>query len=218
VAGDSTAIADRVPIGAGPFAHCRPVRGTAAATSSLRRRLLCGFRGRAGSTGSTTRSQPPTCSGQLIEMRLAQVEFVAGRAVVHSNRRHGLAAVTVKIAGKHDTCCLSHNTSVQRHTSDRLLGPIQTATIDPSPSQRLTTSHGSDALADKRGQGDNDLVQHTHEPQPAGRDVRSGESPQYRRATTAPRTAIPHTDDHHGTAPHSDSVPVAVTAHRSAPL
>jgi SagB-type dehydrogenase family enzyme len=58
-------------------------------------------------------------------MRLAQVEFVAGRAVVHANRGHGLGAVTVKIAGKHDTCCLSHDTSVQRHTSDRLLARMQ---------------------------------------------------------------------------------------------
>jgi hypothetical protein len=33
---------------------------------------------------------------------LAQVEFVAGGAVVHSNRRHCLGAITVKIAGKHD--------------------------------------------------------------------------------------------------------------------
>jgi hypothetical protein len=118
-------------IGAGPFAYCRGVRGTAAATPSLRRRLIGGFRGRAGRTGSTTRSQPPTCSGELIEMRLAQVEFVAGRAVVHSNRRHGLGAVTVKIAGKHDTCCLSHDTSVQRQTCDRLLAQVQSATVDP---------------------------------------------------------------------------------------
>jgi hypothetical protein len=127
VTGNSTAIADRMPIGAGPFAHCRRVRGTAAATPSLRRRrrLVGGLRGRAGCTGSTTPAQPPTGFGELIEMRLAQVEFVAGRAVVHSNCRHGLGAVTVKIAGQHDLCCLSHDTSVQHHTSDRLLARIQ---------------------------------------------------------------------------------------------
>jgi hypothetical protein len=125
VTGDSTAIADRLSVGAGPCAHCGRVGATAAATPSFRRRLVGGFRGRAGSTGSTTRSEPPTCSGELIAMRLAQVEFVAGRAVVHSNRRYGLGAVIVKITGQHDTCCLSHNTSVQPRTSDRLLGRIQ---------------------------------------------------------------------------------------------
>jgi hypothetical protein len=62
-------------------------------------------------------------------MRLAQVEFVAGRAVVHSNCRHGLGAVIVKIARKHDPCCLSHDTSVQRHTSDRLLTRMQHALV-----------------------------------------------------------------------------------------
>ena len=37
-----------------------------------------------------------------------RVEFVAGGAVVQSNRRHGLGAVTVKIAGQHDARCLGH--------------------------------------------------------------------------------------------------------------
>jgi hypothetical protein len=136
VAGDSTSIADRMSIGAGPFAYCPRVLGSAAATpSSCGRRLVGRVRGRAGSTRSTTLSQTPTCSGELIEVRLAQVEFVAGRAVVHSNRGHGLGAVTVKIAGKHDPCCLSHDTSVQRYTSDRLLVQIRSSNgiKDPHP-------------------------------------------------------------------------------------
>jgi hypothetical protein len=62
-------------------------------------------------------------------MRLAQVEFVAGRAVIYPNRGHGLGAVTVQIAGQHDPCCLSHDTSVQRHTSDRLLAGMQAALV-----------------------------------------------------------------------------------------
>jgi hypothetical protein len=128
---DSPAIADRVPMGAGPFAHCRRVPRTAAAAPSLRRRRpIGGFRGCAGAAGSTTRSQPPTCSGQLIEVGLAQVEFVAGGAVVHSNRRHGLGAVTMKIARKHDTRCLGHNSSLQRPTSD---GPLAR---DPNTNDR----------------------------------------------------------------------------------
>jgi hypothetical protein len=126
-------------MGPGPFAHCRRVQGTAAAAPSLRRRRpIGGLRGRAGSPGSTTPSEPPTRAGQLIEMGLAQVEFVAGAAVVHSNRRHGLGAVTVKIADKHDPCCLGHDSSLQRHTSDEPLVAIQTATIYPAPSPRLT--------------------------------------------------------------------------------
>jgi hypothetical protein len=129
VTGDSTSIADRMSIGAGPFAHCRRVQGTAATPRLRCRRPIGGLRGSAGSTGSTTRSQPPACSSELIEMRLAQVQFVASRAVVHSNRRHGLGAVTVKIAGQHDPCCLSHDTSVQRHTSDRLLARMQAARV-----------------------------------------------------------------------------------------
>jgi hypothetical protein len=121
---DATAIADRITMGAGPFAHRRRVQCTAAAAPSLRRRRpIGGLRGYAGSTGSTTRSQPATCSGQLIEVGLAQVEFVSGSAVVHSNRRHGLGAVTVKIADKHDTRLLGHNSSLQRHTSN---GPTGT--------------------------------------------------------------------------------------------
>ena len=128
---DSPAIADRVPMGAGPFAHCRRVPRTAAAAPGLRRcRSIGGFRGCAGAAGSTTRSQPPTCSGQLIEVGLAQVEFVAGAAVVHSNRRHGLGAVTMKIARKHDTRCLGHNSSLQRPTSD---GPLAR---DPNTNDR----------------------------------------------------------------------------------
>jgi hypothetical protein len=147
VAGDSTSIADRMSIGAGPFTYCRRVLGTGAATPSLRgRRLIGGFRGRAGSTGSTTLSQTPTCSGELIEVRLAQVEFVAGRAVVHSNRRYGVGAVAVKIAGKHDTCCLSHDTSVLRYTSDRLLAQIRSSN-DRSRSPR-------------RGSGASDSARH----------------------------------------------------------
>jgi hypothetical protein len=158
---DSTAIADRMAMGAGPFAHGRRVQGTAAAAPSLRRRrLIGGLRGRAGSTGSTTLAQPPTGSGQLTEVGLAQVEFVAGGAVVHSNRRHGLGAVTVKIADKHDTCCLGHNSSVQRHTSNGPLArnPKQQRSIH-IPSQRLTTSRGSDALAEEHRQVDDDPVQ-----------------------------------------------------------
>jgi hypothetical protein len=107
---DSTAIADRITMGAGPFAHCRRIPRTAAAAPSLRGRcLIGGLRGCAGSAGSTTRSQPPTGSCQLIEVGLAQVEFVAGGVVVHSNRRHGFGAITVKIAGKDDPCCLDHS-------------------------------------------------------------------------------------------------------------
>jgi hypothetical protein len=56
---------------------------------------------------------------------LAQVEFVAGGAVVHSNRRHGLGAVTVKIADKHDPCGLSHDSSVQRTAPMGHSTPIQ---------------------------------------------------------------------------------------------
>jgi hypothetical protein len=132
---DSTAIADRITMRAGPFAHCRRVPRTTATAPSLRPGCLAGRLRRCA--GSTTRSQPPTCSGQLIEVGLAQVEFVAGGAVVHSNRRHGLGAVTVNIAGKHDTRCLSHSSSLQRHTSDEPLARNPTATID-LPSQRLT--------------------------------------------------------------------------------
>jgi hypothetical protein len=66
---------------------------------------------------------------------LAQVEFVAGGAVVHSNRRHGLGAITVKIARKHDQCCLGHNSSLQRHASDEPLARNPTATIDLIHSQ-----------------------------------------------------------------------------------
>ena len=107
-------------------------------------------------------------------MRLAHVEFVAGAAVVHSNRRHGLGAVTMKIADKHDTCCLAI-TQVCSATPPIGYSPEskQQRSIQ-LPSQRLTTNHRSDALADKHSQVDNDLVQDTYEPQPAGRDVRSG--------------------------------------------
>ena len=132
---DSPAIADRITMGAGPFAHRRRVQATAAAAPSLRRRVIGGFRGCAGSAGSTTGSQPPTCSAQLIEVGLAQVDFVAGGAIVHSNRRHGLGAVTVKIADKHDQCCLGHNSSLQRRTSDEPLARNPTATIDLIHSQ-----------------------------------------------------------------------------------
>ena len=124
--GDTTAITDRITMRTRPFAHRRGVAGAAApATGRGRGRLLGGLPGRAGSTGSATWSQPPTCSGQLIEVGLAHVEFVAGGAVVQSNRRHRLGAVTVKIAGKHDTGCLGHNSSLQRHTSKDTNGDQQ---------------------------------------------------------------------------------------------
>jgi hypothetical protein len=121
--GDSTTIADRITMGAGPFAHCRRIPRTAAAASSLRGRSpIGGLRRYADSAGSTTRSQSPTRSGQLIEVGLAQVEFIAGGAVVHPNRRHGLGAITVKIAGEDDPCCLGHDSSLQRHACDVPLG------------------------------------------------------------------------------------------------
>lgn len=47
------------------------------------------------------------------------------KPVVQSNRRHRLGAVTVKIAGKHDTGCLGHNSSLQRHTSKDTNGDQQ---------------------------------------------------------------------------------------------
>jgi hypothetical protein len=101
----------------GPFAYPRGVRGAAGpATGRGRGRLTGGFRGSASSTSSAAWSQAPTCSGQLIDVSLAQVDFVAGSAVVQSNRRDGLGAVTMKIARKHDTGGLSHNSSLQRHT------------------------------------------------------------------------------------------------------
>jgi hypothetical protein len=134
---DSTAIADRITMGTGPLARCRRVRRTAAAPS-LRRRLAGGLGGCAGSTGSTTSSQPPTRSGQFIEVGLAQVEFIAGGAVVYANRRDGLGPVTVKIAGKHDTCCLGHDSSLQRHTSDEPLARIPNTTIDLNPRRGST--------------------------------------------------------------------------------
>jgi hypothetical protein len=137
VAGNSTAIADRITMGAGPFAHCRRVHSTAAAAPSLYRRRFAGGLGRCA--GSTTPSQPPTRSGQLIEVGLAQIELVAGGAGVHSNRRHGVGAVTVKIAGKHDPCCLGHNSSLQRHTPNQPLArnPKQQRSIYIA-SKRLT--------------------------------------------------------------------------------
>lgn len=145
--GDSTAIADRIAIGAGPFAHCRRIPATAPATPRLRRhRLVGGLRRRATRTSSTTRSQPPTCSGELIEMRLAQVEFIPGRAVVNANRRHRLGAVTVKIAGKYDKCCLSHDTSVQRQTCNRLLARIQSRN-DRSPERPWVRRHTARAAS-----------------------------------------------------------------------
>jgi hypothetical protein len=64
---------------------------------------------------------------------LAQVEFVAGGAVVQSNRRHGLGAVTMKIARKHDTRCLGHNSSLQRPTSDGPLARNPNTNVDPYP-------------------------------------------------------------------------------------
>jgi hypothetical protein len=115
--GDSTAIADRITMLAGPFPHRRRVHGTAAAAPSLYRRRFAGGLRRS----TTTPPQPPTRSGQTIEVGLAQIELVAGRAVVHSNRRHGLGAVTVKIAGKHDPCCFGHNSSLPRHTPNQPL-------------------------------------------------------------------------------------------------
>jgi hypothetical protein len=181
VTGDSTPIADRVPIGAGPFAHRRRVQVTAPATPSRHRRPIGGFRGRAGCTGSTTRSQPPACSGELIEMQLAQVEFVAGRAVVHSNRRHGLCAVTVKIAGQHDPCCLSHNISVQRHTSDRLLARIQDSNDRSIALAAVDNEPRLGSLAEKHGQVDNDLVEDTHGSNWQATTSDRGESPRYRR-------------------------------------
>jgi hypothetical protein len=69
---DSTAIADRIAIHTRPLAHCGRVQGSAASAMGLRRsRLVSALRGRAGSANSATRSQPPPCSGQLIEMGLA---------------------------------------------------------------------------------------------------------------------------------------------------
>src|SRR5918995_3632812 len=133
---------------AGPFAHCRRVPRTTATAPSLRPGCLAGRLRRCA--GSTTRSQPPTCSGQLIEVGLAQVEFVAGGAVVHSNRRHGLAAVTVKIARKHDARCLGHNSSLQRHSSDEPLArnpPSNDRTRTPRLGRTTTLWMGrSDAL------------------------------------------------------------------------
>jgi hypothetical protein len=62
---------------------------------------------------------------------LAQVQFVASNAVVQSNRRDGLGAVTVKITGKNDARCLGHVLKFARHGSDEPLTHIHTATIDP---------------------------------------------------------------------------------------
>jgi hypothetical protein len=182
VAGDSTSIADRMSIGAGPFAYCRRVLGTATATASFhRRRLIGGFRGRTGSTGSTTPSQTPTCSRELIEVRLAQVEFVAGGAVVHSNRRHGLGAVTVQIAGKHDTCCLSHDTSVQRYTSDRLLAQIRRR------NDRSSSPHSGSSASDRALQ---DYPRNCPHGEGCGRERKGGAHARIHRAA-APRGALP---------------------------
>jgi hypothetical protein len=152
-------------MGAGPFPHCRRIPPTAAASPSLRpRRLIGGLRGRAGAAGTPTRSQPPTRSGQLIEMGLAQVEFVAGGAVVHSNCRHGLGAVTVKITDKHDPCCLGHNSSLQRHTTDEPLAAIPNSngqSISPRSGWPRATARMA-PTAEHRHPTDDDLVEDAH--------------------------------------------------------
>ena len=66
-------------------------------------------------------------------MGLAQVEFVAGGAVVHSNRCHGLGAISVKVARKHDTSCLRHSESLQRGTANGPLARNPAVTIDRIP-------------------------------------------------------------------------------------
>ena len=173
---DSTAIADRITMRAGPFAHCRRVPRTTATAPSLRPGCLAGRLRRCA--GSTTRSQPPTCSGQLIEVGLAQVEFVAGGAVVHSNRRHGLGAVTVKIAGKHDPCCLGHDSSLQRHSSNQPL------TRNPKQPRSGPSPFALDAGVPLR-----DVQKPPATPTPAppcattGREFRSTDTPTYIVAT-----------------------------------
>jgi hypothetical protein len=90
---------------------------------------------------------------------LAQVEFVAGGAVVHSNRRHGLGAVTVKIAGKNDTCCLSHNPSLERNSAESHSPRSLTATTDLYPATTSTGEPWFGWLHEEQGQISDELVQ-----------------------------------------------------------
>jgi hypothetical protein len=131
---------------------------------------------------------------------LAYVEFVAGGAVVQSKRRDRVGAVTMKIAGKHDTRCFGHllkfaasqlRWATRRQCARSALAPlrVRAAPFDLGPSAIYAAIDDPDALHERAVSAGAETVMGS-----ATKRTARGSSPAISRATcgaSAPTATAP---------------------------